>query len=388
MSKPLLISPITLRETTAKNRIMISPMATYSAVDGLANDWHLGHIARLAMGGAGIVCIEATAVTPEGRITNGDTGLWSTAHVAPMKKLADFIRSWGGIPAIQLGHAGRKGAMQRPWHGNGAITPADIARGDRIWSIVAPTSDPMAPGHLVPSALSVADIARLKQAWADAAKRALDAGFDIIEIHNAHGYLVHQFLSPLSNKRNDAYGGDLQGRMRFPVELAAAVRAVVPMSKPLFLRISAVDGLDGGWTIEDSVTYARALKDVGIDVIACSSGGLTGSATAARVKRTWGYNVPYAAKVRKEAEIATVAVGLIIEPEHAERILQAGEADIIAIGREALVNPSWPHMAELALGRPAMEQLGDLPEKYGWWLKLREKQMQDIRAEDARAAGR
>ena len=363
---------------------MISPMATYSAVDGLADDWHLGHIARLAMGGAGIVCIEATAVTAEGRITNGDTGLWSSAHVAPMKRLADFIRSWGGVPAIQLAHAGRKGAMQRPWHGNGPINAADMARGDKVWPIVGPCAEAIGPGYIVPSALSVADLGTLKQAWADAARRALDAGFDIIEIHNAHGYLVHQFLSPLSNKRNDAYGGDLQGRMRFPLELAAAVRDAVPKSKPLFLRISAVDGLDGGWTIEDSVVYAKALRGIGIDVIACSSGGLTGPATAARVKRTWGYNVPYSAKVRKEAGIATVAVGLIIEPGLAERILQSGDADIIAIGREALVNPSWPHMAEIALGRPIMEQLGDLPEKYGWWLKLREKQMQDIRAEDAR----
>ena len=384
MSKPLLVTPITLRDVTARNRIMISPMATYSAVDGLAGDWHLGHIARLAMGGAGIVCIEATAVTAEGRITNGDTGLWSSAHVAPMKRLADFIRSWGGVPAIQLAHAGRKGAMQRPWHGNGPINAADMARGDKVWPIVGPCAEAIGPGYIVPSALSVADLGTLKQAWADAARRALDAGFDIIEIHNAHGYLVHQFLSPLSNKRNDAYGGDLQGRMRFPLELAAAVRDAVPKSKPLFLRISAVDGLDGGWTIEDSVVYAKALRGIGIDVIACSSGGLTGPATAARVKRTWGYNVPYSAKVRKEAGIATVAVGLIIEPGLAERILQSGDADIIAIGREALVNPSWPHMAEIALGRPIMEQLGDLPEKYGWWLKLREKQMQDIRAEDAR----
>jgi 2,4-dienoyl-CoA reductase-like NADH-dependent reductase (Old Yellow Enzyme family) len=384
MPKPLLITPITLREVTAKNRIMISPMATYSAVDGLANDWHLGHIARLAMGGAGIVCIEATAVTAEGRITNGDTGLWSSAHVPPMKRLADFIRSWGSVPAIQLGHAGRKGAMQRPWHGNGPINAVDMARGDKVWPIVGPCAEAIGPGYIVPSAQTIADLGTLKQAWADAARRALEAGFDIIEIHNAHGYLVHQFLSPLSNKRNDAYGGDLQGRMRFPLELAAAIRTAVPKSKPLFLRISAVDGLDGGWTIEDSVVYAKALKEIGIDVIACSSGGLTGPATAARVKRTWGYNVPYAAKVRKEAGIATVAVGLIIEPAHAERILQAGEADIIAIGREALVNPSWPHMAEIALGRPVMEQLGDLPEKYGWWLKLREKQMQDIHAEDAR----
>jgi 2,4-dienoyl-CoA reductase-like NADH-dependent reductase (Old Yellow Enzyme family) len=220
----------------------------------------------------------------------------------------------------------------------------------------------------------------LRQHWADAAERALEAGYEVLEIHNAHGYLIHQFLSPLSNTRNDAYGGDLEGRMRFPLEVAEAVRAVWPKGKPLFLRVSAVDGLDGGWSIDDTVTYAKALRQRGIDLIDCSSGGLRGSATVARVKRTYGYQVPFADQIKREAGIKTAAVGLIIEPQLAESILQDGSADLIAIGREALVNPSWPQMAEIALGRPIMDALDDFPLQYGWWLKHRERALEEIRA--------
>ena len=381
MSNPLLFTPLSMRDVTLKNRIMISPMATYSAIDGLANDWHLGHIARLALGGAASVMVEATAVTAQGRITNGDMGLWSSAHIAPLKRLADFMTAHGVVPSIQIGHAGRKGAMQRPWHGNGPITPTDRARGDKTWDIVGPTAEPMAPGCITPQALSVGDLATLKVQWADAAKRAVEAGFAFIEIHNAHGYLIHQFLSPLANKRNDAYGGDLAGRMRFPLEIAAAVRGAVPKGMPLSLRISAVDGLDGGWTIEDSVAYSAALKAHGIDVIACSSGGLVGSATTARIKRTWGFQVPYAAKVKKEAGVMSIAVGLIVDPRHAEHVLQQGDADIIAIGREAWVNPSWPQQAEITLGRTAFDAMDDWPTQYGWWLKHRERSLEQVRSD-------
>ncbi|HZT48750.1 MAG TPA: NADH:flavin oxidoreductase/NADH oxidase, partial [Hyphomicrobiaceae bacterium] len=324
MTKPLLFTPLAIKSVTLKNRVVIAPMATYSAVDGLAQDWHLAHLGRLALGGAGLVFVEATAVTEQGRITNGDLGLWSSAHVPPLRRIAEFMKSVGAVPAIQIAHAGRKGSMQRPWHGNGALTPEDLARGDKKWDIVAPTSEPMAEGHIVPRQLSVSDLAVLKGQWADAARRALDAGFEVLEIHNAHGYLIHQFLSPLSNKRNDAYGGDFAGRTRFPLEVAEAVRAAWPKDKPLFLRVSAVDGVDGGWTMDDTVAYARELKARGIDVIDCSSGGLFGSATAARVKRTWGFQVPFAERVRREAGIMSMAVGLIVEPKFAESILQKG----------------------------------------------------------------
>lgn len=384
MTTPRLFTPLAIRDVTFKNRIVIAPMATYSAVDGIAQDWHLAHLGRFALGGAGCVMVEATAVTDQGRITNGDLGIWSAEHAKPLKRIAAFMKQQGTIPAIQLAHAGRKGSMQRPWHGNGALTAEDLARGDKTWPIVSAVAEPMAPGYIVPQALSVADIGQLVQDWAAAAGRAVDAGFEMIEIHNAHGYLAHQFLSPLSNKRNDAYGGDFAGRTRFPLEIAEAVRKAIPKGMPLFLRVSAVDGIDGGWTMDDTVAYAKALKARGVDVIDCSSGGLVGSATAARVKRSWGFQVPYAERVRREAGIMSMAVGLIVEPALAEDILQKEQADLIAIGREALVNPCWPQMAEVALGRAMKDALDGWTVQYGWWLKLRERTIADIRADEAR----
>jgi 2,4-dienoyl-CoA reductase-like NADH-dependent reductase (Old Yellow Enzyme family) len=275
--------------------------------------------------------------------------------------------------------------MQRPWYGNGALTAEDFARGEKAWPTVSATAEPMAPGHIVPHAMTPDELGQLVQHWAEAAKRAVDAGFEMIEIHNAHGYLVHQFLSPLSNKRNDAYGGDFAGRTRFPLEIAEAIRKVIPKGMPLFLRVSAVDGMEGGWTMDDTVAYAKALKTRGVDVIDCSSGGLVGSATTARIKRTWGFQVPYAERVRREADMMSMAVGLIVDPAHAEDILQKGQADLIAIAREALVNPCWPQMAEVALGRPMTEALDDWTLQYGWWLKHRERAIADIRADEAAA---
>jgi 2,4-dienoyl-CoA reductase-like NADH-dependent reductase (Old Yellow Enzyme family) len=386
--KPLLFTPLAIKGVTFKNRIVIAPMATYSAVDGIAQDFHFAHWGRLVLGGAGCVFVEATAVTDQGRITNGDMGLWSAAHMPPLKRIAQLMKAQGVVPGIQLAHAGRKGSMQRPWFGNGPLTPEDLARGERTWSIVAPTSEPMAEGYIQPKALSVSDLAALKGEWADAAKRALECEFEALEIHNAHGYLMHQFLSPLSNKRNDAYGGDFAGRTRFPLEVAEAIRAVWPKDKPLFLRVSAVDGIDGGWTMDDTVAYAKELKARGIDVIDCSSGGLFGSATAARVKRTWHFQVPYAERVRREAGIMSMAVGLIVDPLRAEEVLQRGQADLIAIAREALVNPCWPQMAEIALGRKASDAMNDWPVQYGWWLKHRERSIEQIRADEAAASAR
>ncbi len=383
MTQPLLFTPIALRDVTLKNRVVIAPMAMYSAVDGIAQDFHFAHWGRFVLGGAGLVFIEATAVTDQGRITNGDLGLWSSAHMPPLKRFAAFAKSQGVVPAIQLAHAGRKGSMQRPWFGNGPLTADDLARGEKTWEIVAPTTEPMAEGYIVPRALSVSDLATLKTQWVDAAKRAIDCGFEVLEIHNAHGYLVHEFLSPLSNTRNDGYGGDFAGRTRFPLELAEALRAVWPKDKPVFLRVSAVDGVDGGWSMDDTVAYAKELKARGIDVIDCSSGGLFGSATAARIKRTWGFQVPYAERVRREAGIKSMAVGLIVDPAYAEEVLQKGQADLIAIAREALVNPSWPQMAEIALGRTASDAMDDWPVQYGWWLKHRERSIAQIRADEA-----
>ncbi len=372
-SRPQLFTPIALRGVTLKNRIVISPMCQYSAVDGHASDWHLVHLGRFALGGAAMVFTEATAVEARGRITHGDLGLWSDEHVAGLRRVATFLREHGAVPAIQLAHAGRKASMQRPWRGNGPLDERDRARGDLPWQIVAPSALPLDESWLTPHELSVAEIGALQQSWCAAARRAFEAGFDALELHSAHGYLGHEFLSPLSNRRTDAYGGDLAGRMRFTLELAEAVRSAWPPDRPLFVRISSVDGLEGGWTIEDSVVLARALAARGVDVVDCSSGGITGSATAARIKRGPGFQVAYAERVRREAGVKTMAVGLILEPAQAEAILEAGQADLIAIGREALYDPSWALHAEAALGLQG--EFESWPVQAGWWLERRRRTM-------------
>lgn len=370
---PLLFSPHQLRGLTLKNRIVISPMCQYSAVEGLANDWHLVHLGKLASGGAGMVFCEAVAVDRDGRITHGDLGLWSDAHIAPLERITAFQRFQGCVPAIQLAHAGRKASMQRPWFGNGPLDATDLARGDRPWTIVAPSPIPMDDGWLQPHALTRDDIELHKVHWREATRRALAAGFDVAEVHGAHGYLLHEFLSPLSNQRDDEYGGSFENRIRFPLEIAREVRELWPQDKPVFFRVSSVDGVDGGWTLEDSVALARRLREIGIDVIDCSSGGLLGSATAARVKRFPGFQVPFAAAIRRDADVPTMAVGLILEAAQAEEILQKGEADLIAIGREALYNPNWPLHAKEALGM--LDDYADWPVQYGWWLDKRRKSM-------------
>lgn len=366
----LLISPVTLRGLRLRNRIVISPMCQYSATpDGLATDWHLVQYGRFAVGGAGLVFVEATCVTPDGRGTPGDLGLWDDRQIAPLARITAFLRANGAASAIQLAHAGRKGATRRPWHGGTPLDGADAAeRGETPWPLVAPSALAMAEGWPVPAALSVAELSQLTDAYVAAARRALAAGFDVLELHAAHGYLIHEFLSPLSNTRNDAWGGDRAGRMRLPLEIAQALRAVWPADRPLFVRVSAVDHVEDGITLEDTVAFARALAQVGVDVVDCSSGGILGGATAARVPRGPGFQVPYAAAVRHEAGIATMAVGLITEPAQAEAILQAGQADLIAIGREALENPNWPLHARRALGVPGFDCW---PDQHGWWLERR-----------------
>jgi 2,4-dienoyl-CoA reductase-like NADH-dependent reductase (Old Yellow Enzyme family) len=331
------------------------------------------HLGGLARGGAAMVFIEAAAVAREGRITHGDVGLWSEVHVEPLARINRFMKSQGAIPAVQLAHAGRKASMQRPWHGNGPLDDTDRARGEDVWPVSAPSAIPMDQGWLEPKAMSLAEIAKLRADFRSAAKRALDAGFEAAEVHGAHGYLLHEFLSPLSNKRDDAYGGSFDNRIRLALEIAGDVRAVWPDHLPLFFRVSSVDGVDGGWTIEDSIALAKRLKDVGIDVMDCSSGGLMGSATAARVKRYPGFQVPYAAAVKRETGMTTMTVGLILEAQQAEEILQKGEADLIAIGREVLSDPHWPLRAEAALGID--NEFASWPVQYGWWLDKRKKSL-------------
>jgi len=380
MSRALLFTPLPLRGITLRNRLVISPMCQYSAVDGVANDWHFAHLARFALGGAGAVFVEATSVQRTGRITYGDLGLWTDAQVPPLRRIAQFLAAQGAIPAIQLAHAGRKASMQRPWHGNGPLDDSDRARGEEAWPVVAPSALPLEDGWLVPAALDAGDVAELREAWRRAALRALDAGFEIVEIHGAHGYLLHEFLSPLANRRDDAYGGDRAGRMRLPLEIAETVRAVWPEDRPVFFRVSAVDGIDGGVTLDDTVALAGALRDRGVDVIDCSSGGIAGSATAARIPRTPGFQLPFAERVRRDAAIKTMAVGLILEAAQAEAALSAGQADLIAIGREALYDPNWPLHAERALAAESAD-FEHWPVQAGWWLERRARGLRALRNE-------
>jgi 2,4-dienoyl-CoA reductase-like NADH-dependent reductase (Old Yellow Enzyme family) len=382
---PRLFTPLQLRSLTIRNRIAISPMCQYSAEDGLADDWHLVHLGKFAQGGAGIVFVEATAVEARGRITHGDVGIWSDAHVAPLARIAAFLAANGAAPAIQLAHAGRKASMQRPWFGNGPIGEADVARGDKSWSTVAPSPIPIGEGWLVPSELAVADLTALRQRWREATIRAEAAGFAILEIHAAHGYLLHSFLSPLTNRRGDAYGGGREARMRFPLEIVETVRAAWPAEKPLFVRVSAVDAVTGGWELDDTIAFAKELKARGVDVVDCSSGGIGGSATASgSVPRGLGFQVPFAERIRREAGIATMAVGLIVDPRQAEAVLEAEQADIVAIGREALEAPFWPLDAARILGAFGYED-ATWPKQYGWWLERRRRVIEKMREAGALA---
>ena len=374
---PSLFSELKLRGLTIRNRIVISPMCQYSAQDGFADDWHLVHAGKFAQGGAGIVFLEATAVLADGRITHGDLGLWKDEQIPALARIAAFVRGQGAVPALQLGHAGRKSSMARPWEGNGPLTPALIAAGSEPWPTIAPSAAPVGPGWATPRAMEADDLENVRNAFAAAARRALSAGFDVVEVHAAHGYLLHSFLSPLSNRRGDRYGGDLEGRMRFPLEIAQVVREAWPADKPVFFRCSSVDNDAAGWSIEDSVELARRLVASGIDVVDCSSGGIAGPATAASAApRGLGFQVPFAERIRRESGIATMAVGLIIDPFQAVAVIVEGKADLVAIAREALHDPNWPVHAAASLG--ADENFAMWPQQYGWWLTRRESILREL----------
>ncbi len=380
-NQSLLFSPLKLRGLTIRNRICLSPMCTYGGHEGMANDWHLVHLGQYALGGAGIVFIEATAVEERGRITYGDAGIWSDEHIEPMARVTKFLKAYGATPAMQLAHAGRKSSTQRPWHGMGILSDADTkARNEAPWETVSSTTDLMDANWHVPHALTIDDLKDVKDAWRAAAERTLKAGFDIIEVHCAHGYLMHQFLSPLINKRTDEYGGDFAGRTRFPLEVVEAVREVWPDDLPVFVRISSVDGMEEGWNLDDSVAFAKELKARGVDVVDCSSGGVVGSATARAVPRHLGFQVPFSERIRRDADVQTMAVGLIVDGPQAEQILQDGQADIIAVAREALYDPYWAHHAERALN-PELMTYDNWPMEYRWWLEKRESLVRKLRAE-------
>lgn len=369
---PLLFQPLTIRGLTLPNRVVLSPLCMYSARDGLANDWHLSHLSAFARGRTGLVFTEATAVRPEGRITHGCCGLWTDAQAEAYAPIAKFISGTGMIPAVQLAHAGRKASVAEPWTGGKPLGP-DSPSDAEPWQTVGPSALPVGADWPVPHPLSAADIGDLVDAFAAAARRSLAAGFKVAEIHAAHGYLLHSFLSPLTNQRNDSYGGDRAGRMRFLLEVAEAVRAVWPEDLPLFCRISAIDGPQEGWSIEDSVALATELAARGVDVVDCSSGGIAGPPAyradyagkpLERAPRGPGFQVPFAERLRQEAGVKTMAVGVITEAEQAEEILQQGRADLIGIGRELMYNPFWALHAAEALGADPECSLWET--QYGW----------------------
>lgn len=338
-----LFTPLQLRDVEFRNRIGVSPMCEYSSMDGFANDWHLVHLGGLAVGGAGLVMTEATAVTPEGRISPQDLGIWSDAHVATLTRITEFMRAQGAVPGMQLAHAGRKASTRRPWEGVGAVTVAEGGWAD----VVAPSAIPYAPNFPMPNELTASGIQRITTAFRTAAERALTAGFRVVEIHAAHGYLLHEFLSPLSNVRTDIYGGSFENRIRLCLNVVAAVRSVWPEQYPLLVRISATDWMEGGWDVEESVELAARLRDSGVDLVDCSSGGL---AHGARIALKPGYQVPFAERIRRDAGIPTAAVGLITEAEHANQIIAEGKADMVFLARELLRQPHWPLLAAHRLG--------------------------------------
>lgn len=340
-----LFSSFTLRGLSFRNRIFVSPMCQYSARDGLAHDWHLVHLGSRAVGGAALVISEAAAVSPEGRITPSCLGIWSDAQLEALQPITRFIREQGAVPGIQLAHAGRKGSTDVPWRGGRWLDPN--AGG---WTTLAPSALPFGPGYAAPQAMTAADIETVAAQFTAAARRARVAGFDVVELHMAHGYLLHEFLSPLSNRRDDEYGGSFENRIRLPLRVAREVRALWPQDRPVFVRISATDWVEGGWDLEQSIRLARLLKDTGIDLLDCSSGGLVPDA---KIPAAPGFQVPFAAAIRREAGIATGAVGLITEPEQAERIVAGGQADVVLLARQLLRDPYWPLHAAKALGAEA-----------------------------------
>lgn len=340
---PHLFSPLKIKNIEFKNRIVVSPMCEYSSEDGFANDWHLVHLGAFAVGGASLVITEATAVSPEGRISPGDLGIWKDEHVEKLKQITDFIHQHDGHAGIQLAHAGRKASHDIPWHGGKQI-PSTAEGG---WKTLAPSAIPFTETEESPIALDKAGIEKIKADFKAAAARALKAGFDVIEIHGAHGYLVNEFYSPISNHRTDEYGGSFENRIRLLIEIIDSVKEAWPAENPLFVRISATEWTEGGWTGDDSVALSKILKEKGVDLVDCSSGG---NVATAKIPLKPGYQVEFAEKVRKEANIMTGAVGLITTPEQANDIIQAGQADVVLLAREMLRDPHFPLRAAHVLG--------------------------------------
>ena len=374
MAQPMLFEPISIRDVTLKNRVVVAPMHQYSAVKGFAQDWHLMNAGRYAAGGAGLVIMESTKVERRGCGTVGDLGIWDDAFIPGLKRCVEFIRKHNSVPGIQLGHSGRKARRFRPWEGGAPLTPQPEIDDWDQWELVSSSAKNSPETDPTPRALTRNEIPQVIERWGQAARRAHEAGFDVLDIHAAHGYLIHQFLSPFSNLRNDDYGGSELNRMRFCIEIVEEVRRHWPAGKPLFLRLSVDD--DAGWDPDQSSRLSAVVKDKGVDVIDCSSGGMKGSPVVSAGPVTYGYQVPYAAKIRRETGIRTMAVGLIVHADQAEGILRRGEADLIAIARELLYNPNWPMDAAQKLGADAEFAL--VPPAQAYWLEKRARQVREL----------
>ena len=368
MSETPLFSSLKIKSKTFRNRVVLSPMCQYKAKDGIISDWHLQHYSRFAFSGLGAAFIEATGVSPEGRIGHGCTGIWSDDHVEGLSKIVKTFNQYDCLSGIQLAHAGRKASFLRPWDGASPITENDKI--EPAWQTIGPSAIPINNSSPVPKEMTIEDINRVKEDFKNAAIRANIAGFDIIEIHGAHGYLLHSFFSPISNMRNDQYGGNFENRIRFAMEIIADIKSVWPENKPLFYRLSSIDAPGQGATIEDNVQLAKSLKIAGVDVIDCSSGGITGSPVLTKSKIIPGFQVPYSEKIKKEAEISSMAVGAIINADQANEIILNKRADLVAMGRELLADTQWVYKAATHFKLENAKSL--LPDSYSFYLSTRD----------------
>lgn len=378
---PKLFNPLIMRGREFRNRVTISPMCQHAGQDGFVTDWHLVHYGKFVLGGAALILTESAAIAADSRVGIADLGIWSDDHIPGLRRLADFAHAGGALMGVQIAHSGRKAFSHPLWHGGEAMRPEEIDQAGVTWRRVGPTDQPASEAWSAPKALTDEEIHEIIQQHVEAACRADAADMDVVELHYGHGYLVASFLSPVANDRTDRWGGSLENRMRLAIETAAAVRAVWPEEKPLFARLSCVDGAEGGWSMEDTVVLAERLKSVGVDVIDCSSGGLSEETRRSNVPRGFGFQVPFAERVRAEVGIPTQAVGLITSPEQAEAIVAEGCADLVAIGRAALENPYWPALARRHLTGEANHALWH--ERHGAWLDKREPVLRKLLEEQA-----
>jgi len=369
MNEVPLFSSFKIKSKSFRNRIVLSPMCQYKAKDGVISDWHFQHYSRFAFSGLGAAFVEATGVSPEGRIGHGCTGIWSDSHVEGLSKIAKIFNEYNCLSGIQLAHAGRKASYLRPWDGASPITENDKV--EPAWQTIGPSAIPINNSSPVPKEMTVEDINKVREDFKKAAQRADKAGFDIIEIHGAHGYLLHSFFSPLSNQRNDQYGGSFENRIRFALEIIADIKSVWPDNKPLFYRLSSIDAPGQGANLEDNIKLAKSLKSVGVDVIDCSSGGITGSPVLTKSKIIPGFQVPYSEKIKKDAEISSMAVGAIISADQANEIISNKRADLVAMGRELLADTQWAYKAATYFN---LENAKDyLPDSYSFYLSRRDE---------------